>query len=90
MHPSTPNLRRGRTVERKARSIDLRAFLIRFFHRLLKFFQLLFFLSLLAHVIRSLSFKIWSDLSVRRNLGFHGRSTNRLLLARRKLLLAYG
>jgi hypothetical protein len=55
------DLRRKRTVERNIRSINLRAFLIRFFRRLLKFFQLLFFLFLLAHGIRSLSFKIWPD-----------------------------
>jgi len=55
------DLRRKRTVERNIRSIYLRALLIRFFRRLLKFFQLLFFLFLLAHVIRSLSFKIWLD-----------------------------
>jgi hypothetical protein len=54
------DLRRKRTVDRNIRSIHLRAFLlIRFFRRLLKLLQLLFFLFLLAHVNRSLSFNGW-------------------------------
>jgi len=68
------DLRRKRTVDRNIRPIHLRAFLlIRFFRRLFKLLQLLFFLFLLAHVIRSPSFKISTNYSDRSNIASFGR-----------------